>query len=217
MTCDTFYPLLLYFPKNCPLMPTMKMSVTLKVRTQPTVGCTDATTLRARDSSTWVRSPSLQAWYFWSRSCSHFSSKLWIPLWMVILQALWSVARVSHPKVGMLHSPRDAFRPSLNLFNGHVTFCTPVASSEKKTTVTRCVIHPNHMSNPLRLFFHDEYLNAWQVGSLQHFCVWGSTFPGDAHILAKAVEVKLVKCFQLLAALSHSLRAGKWRQLPYAL
>ena len=47
--------------------------------------------------------------------------------------------------------------------------------------------------------FDDECLNAWHVGSVDHFCVGGSIFPGDTHDLAKASKVKLVECFQLLS------------------
>lgn len=219
MTYDTFFPLLLCCPKpywksnanNENVSCRWERSLQMDTQMQPHWG--HATAVLGSGLLF------LQAWYFWSRSWSHFSSKLRMPLCMVILQALWSVARVYHPKVGMLHSPRDAFRPSLNLFSGHVMFCTPVASSEMKTTFTRCVIHLNHMSNLMYLFFHDEYPNAWQVSSLQHFCVWGITFPEDAHNLAKAVEVKLLvfsaACYIVLK--SHSHRARKKWQLPYAL
>ena len=43
------------------------------------------------------------------------------------------------------------------------------------------VVRSNHMSNPPQLWFHDECLNAWHVGSAQQFCLGDSIFPGDAH------------------------------------
>ena len=43
------------------------------------------------------------------------------------------------------------------------------------------VFHSNHMSNLLQLWFHDECLNAWHVGSAQQFCLGDSIIPGDAH------------------------------------
>ena len=138
----------------------------------------------------------------------------------ISLTITWSVARVSHPKVGMLHSPRDAFRPSLNLFSGHVMFCTPVASSEMKTTFKRCVIHLNHMSNSMHLFFH------WWVPQ----CLASQLFAALLclrHYLSRrcpqsckgsggeTVQVFSAACY--IVSKSHSHRARKKWQLPYAL
>ena len=65
------------------------------------VGYTDAATLRACDSSTvtWVVLLPLRACRFWSKSYTCFSSKPATPLCMAVLQALRSVARVSHPRL----------------------------------------------------------------------------------------------------------------------
>lgn len=149
---------------------------------------------------------SLRARCFWFRSYSPCSSKPWMPF----LQAMWCVVRVSHPRLGMAHSRQYTFRLSLNPFSGHPMFCAPLASLGKKIT------HPNHMVNPLQPRFHDECLNAWQVGSAQHFC----DLPRRCPWSCKGIGGEPVRVFSAAfyrVSKSHSHRAGKWWHLPHAL
>jgi len=63
------------------------------------------------------------------------------------------------------------------------------------------------MSNLSQLCVHDECLNAWPVGSAQHFRVGDFIFPRDAHDLPKSSEVKLIECIQLISVECPSLTA----------
>ena len=99
------------------------------------------------------------------------------------------------------------FRPCLNLFSGCLMLRAPVASSEKKTIFGRRASSVRTTCPAPAVWFHEECLNAWHVGSAQQFCVGDSIFPGDVNNLAKASEVKLIEFFGI-AAKFHSHRAG---------
>lgn len=113
---------------------------------------------------------------------------------MSFLQAMWCVARVSHPRLRMPHSPRYTFRLSLNPFSGHPMFCAPVASLGKMTIFRKCV-------SPIPTTWSTQCSCAFTMSvSMPGKLALHSTsviFPGDALDLAKASEVKLFKCFQL--------------------
>ena len=68
---------------------------------------------------------------------------------------------VSHPRVAMPHTPKDAFSPSLEpLYWASFVARNSGQLREEDHLREARVIHPNHRSNPPQLCFHDECLNA---------------------------------------------------------
>ena len=105
-------------------------------------------------------------------------------------------------RVGMPHRPRNAFRPSLALFSVCLMLRAPVASSEKKTIFGRRVSSiqttcPIHHSCAFMITSSMPRMSALRSTSVRVLETFSSQ--ENAHDLAKASEVKLIECFQLLS------------------
>ena len=124
-------------------------------------------------------------------------------------------------RVGMPHRPRNAFRLSLALFSVCLMLRAPVASSEKKTITfgrrvssiqTTC---PIHRSCAIMITSSMPRMSALRSTSVHVLETFSSQ--ENAHDLAKASEVKLIECFQLLSFELLSLTAIGKRMTTTAL
>ena len=115
-------------------------------------------------------------------------------------QVLRSVARVSHPRVGMPHRPKDAFSPSL-WTSWRPLLGATVASSEKKTIFGRRV-------SSVRTTCPTQRSCAFMMSASMPDML---ALRRNAHDLARASEVKLIECYNDFCRASkfHSHRAGK--------